>query len=105
MCSSDLYGVLYSSTDNFNLIGYIDSDWAGSVDDRKSKSGYVFHLGSGAVSWASKKQSIVALSTAEAEYVTTTKVACQAVWLIRVLRDLCHENKMAQPFTVTIARQ
>ena len=45
------YGVLYFETDNFKLIGYIESDWAGSVDDRKSTSGYVFHLGSGANSF------------------------------------------------------
>ena len=49
------YGIFYSSSENFNLTGYTDSDWVGSVDDRKSASGYVFHLGSGAISWASKK--------------------------------------------------
>ena len=57
------YGVLFSSADN--LIGYTNSDWAGSVDDRKSTSGYVFHLGLRAISWASKKQPIVDLSTAK----------------------------------------
>ena len=54
------YGVLYSSTDNFKFIGYIDSDWVGSVNARKSTSEYVFHLGSGAISWASKNKPIVA---------------------------------------------
>eukprot|EP00253_Pinus_taeda_P023909 PITA_23909 len=73
--------------------GYTDSDWAGSVDDRKNTSGYVFHLGSGAISWASKKQPVVSLSTTEAEYVATTAATCQAVWLRRVLRDLCHEQE------------
>eukprot|EP00253_Pinus_taeda_P028104 PITA_28104 len=73
--------------------GYTDSDWEGSVDDRKSISGYVFHMGSGAISWASKKQPVVALSTAEAKYVAATAAACQAVWLRRVLRDLCHEKE------------
>eukprot|EP00253_Pinus_taeda_P009659 PITA_09659 len=72
---------------------YTDSDWAGSVDDRKSTSGYVFHMGSGAISWASKKQPVVALSTVEAEYVAATAAACQEVWLRRVLRDLCHEQE------------
>eukprot|EP00253_Pinus_taeda_P035307 PITA_35307 len=52
------------------------SDWAGSVDDRKSTSGYVFHMGSGAIPWASKKQSIIALSRAEAKYVAATAAAC-----------------------------
>eukprot|EP00253_Pinus_taeda_P025797 PITA_25797 len=67
------------------------SDWAGSVDDRKSTSGYVFHMGSGAISWAFKKQPVVSLSAAEAEYVAAIAVTCQAVWLRIVLRDLCHE--------------
>ena len=60
------YGILYSLSENFKLTGYTDSDWVRSVDDRKSTFGYVFHLGSGAISWASKKQLVVALSTAEA---------------------------------------
>eukprot|EP00253_Pinus_taeda_P034613 PITA_34613 len=60
---------------------------------RKSTSGYVFHMGSGAISWASKKQPIVALSTAEAEYVAATATTCKAVWLRRVLRDLCHAQE------------
>eukprot|EP00253_Pinus_taeda_P007670 PITA_07670 len=88
-----LIGILYSSSESFMLTSYTDSDWAGSVDDRKSTSGYVFHMGSGAISWASKKQRVVSLSRADAEYVAATAVACQAVWLRRVLRDLCHEQE------------
>eukprot|EP00253_Pinus_taeda_P019723 PITA_19723 len=61
-------------------------------DDRKSTSGYVFHMSSGAISWASKKQPIVALSTVEAEYVAATSVACQAVWMRRMLRSLGQEQ-------------
>eukprot|EP00253_Pinus_taeda_P030206 PITA_30206 len=60
---------------------------------RKITLGYVFHMRSGAISWASKKQPVVSLSTAEAEYVAATTAACQAVWLRRVLRDLCHEQE------------
>ena len=63
-----------------------------SVDDRKSTSSYVFHMGSGAISWAFKKQSIVALSTAEAEYVAATATTCQEVWMRRMLRSLCQEH-------------
>ena len=50
-------------------------------------------MGSGAISWASKKQPVVALSTTEAEYVAETTAACQAVCLRRVLKDLCHEQE------------
>ena len=46
---------MYSSTEKKELIGYTDSDFAGSLDDQKRTSGYVFHLGSGVIAWASKK--------------------------------------------------
>ena len=49
------FGILYTTSENSDLVGYTDNDWAGSVDDWKSTSGYVFHMGSGAISWASKK--------------------------------------------------
>jgi hypothetical protein len=54
------FEILYASSDNYKLIGYTDSytdsDWGGSMDDRKNTLGYIFHLGSGAISWASKKR-------------------------------------------------
>eukprot|EP00253_Pinus_taeda_P004706 PITA_04706 len=78
------------------ILRYVkDSDWAGSVDDQKSTSTYVFHMGSGAISWASKKQSIVPLPTTEAEYVAATAAACQAVWMRRMLRSLGQEQAKA----------
>eukprot|EP00253_Pinus_taeda_P025349 PITA_25349 len=86
------FGILYNVSEHSDLVGYTDSDWARSVDDQKSTSGYVFHMGLGAISWASKKQSIVALSTAEAEYVAA---ACQAVWMRRMLRSLGQEQAKA----------
>eukprot|EP00253_Pinus_taeda_P018881 PITA_18881 len=82
------FGILYTSSESSDLVGYTDSDWAGSVDDQKSTFGYVFHMGSGAISWDSKKQPIVALSTAEAEYVAATAAVCQAVRMRRTLRSL-----------------
>lgn len=71
-----------------NLHGYCDSDWAGDGDSRKSVSGYCFSLGSGIVSWISKKQPTVALSSTEAEYKAACFAACEAVWLRRILADL-----------------
>jgi len=78
------------------MIGYTDSDWAGSIDDMKSTSGYAFSLGSGIFSWASKKQAIVAQSTAEAEYVVAAEVeyvaaveaTSQAIWLRKIFKDM-----------------
>lgn len=77
------------------LIGYSDSDWAGSLDDRKSTSAYVFTLGSGVISWSSKKQSTVALSSTEVEYVSLTSAACQAIWLRRLLADFLQVQQEA----------
>ena len=64
----------------------MDSDWAGSAIDRKSTSGFLFSMGSGVISWFSRKQSCVALSIAEAEYVIACLASCEAVWL-RKLRS------------------
>eukprot|EP00253_Pinus_taeda_P035427 PITA_35427 len=89
------FGISYTSFESFMLTCYTESDWAGSIDDRKSTSGYVFHMGSGAISWASKKQPIVALFTAEAEYVVATTAVCQAGWMRRMLTSLCQEQENA----------
>ena len=82
------YGLLYTQSSDPTLGGYTDSHWAGSVDDRKSIAGYVFSLGSGAVTWTSKKQQAVALSSTEAEYQGVVKASCEAVWLRRMLADI-----------------
>ncbi|XP_069148053.1 uncharacterized protein [Solanum lycopersicum] len=74
------HGIWYSKVTNFTLTGFTDSDYAGNIDDRKSTSGFLFNLGSGAISWSSKKQEVVALSTSKAEYIAATSAACQAVW-------------------------
>ncbi|XP_026400064.1 uncharacterized protein LOC113295948 [Papaver somniferum] len=73
------HGLFYTSAKTCNLVGYSDSDWAGDVEDRKSTSGFVFHMGSSVVSWSSKKQQVVALSTTEAEYMAAASSASQAV--------------------------
>ncbi|KAJ7980732.1 Retrovirus-related Pol polyprotein from transposon TNT 1-94 [Quillaja saponaria] len=67
----------------------------GDQDDRRSTSGYVFMLGRGAVSWSSKKQSIVTLSTTEVEFVAATAYGCQATWLRRILEDLHFKQEEA----------
>ncbi|CAL2260055.1 unnamed protein product [Prunus armeniaca] len=74
------------------LIGYTDSDYAGDQDDRKSTSCYVFILSSGVVSWSSKKQHVVTLSTTEVEFIAVASSACQVVWLRRILKSLNQEQ-------------
>ena len=55
------HGILYSTSDDFQLVRYIDSDFAGNTEDRRSTYGYASHLGTGVVAWASKKQSVVTI--------------------------------------------
>ena len=66
------YGLDYVRLDGVSLIGYTNSDWAGCAVDRKSTSGCCFSLGLGLVSWFSRKQKSVALSSAEAEYMVSS---------------------------------
>ncbi|RDX96427.1 hypothetical protein CR513_20918, partial [Mucuna pruriens] len=66
------FGLFYTSSNEFKLVGFCDSDFAGDVDDRKSTIAFVFFMGGCAFTWSSKKQVVVTLSTCEAEYVATT---------------------------------
>jgi hypothetical protein len=70
------------------LSGYCDADWAGDLDERKSTTGYAFYVGDGCVSWNSKRQPTVALSTAEAEYMAATQATKEALWLKQLLNEL-----------------
>eukprot|EP00253_Pinus_taeda_P003858 PITA_03858 len=71
-----------------DICGFVDADWAGDLHQRRSTSGYVFNLFGGAVSWMSKKQSVVALSTTEAEYMVATHASKEAVWLQRLCSSM-----------------
>ena len=82
------YGLMYDANQNINLEGYVDSDWAGSAIDRKRNSRCFFSMGLGVISWFSRKQSCVALSTAEAEYVTGCSASCEVVWRRKLLSVL-----------------
>ena len=89
------FGILYTKQKSKNFIAYSDADWAGDLDDRKSTSGYLFQIGGGAVSWRSKKQSSVALSTAEAEYIALASTAQEAVWLRQLTTELGSDSTEA----------
>ncbi|PHT77951.1 hypothetical protein T459_16003 [Capsicum annuum] len=82
------FDIWYSSTNNFILCGYTDSDYEISLDDKQSVLANVFTLDSVVVTWSSKKQATITLSTSEDEYIAATSAACQAIWLRRVLGDL-----------------
>jgi hypothetical protein len=68
---------------DIQLHGFIDSDWAGSADDRRSATWICFNLSFATVSWARKKQKFVALSTVEAKYIATCDAYTEAVWLCK----------------------
>jgi hypothetical protein len=70
------------------ITGYTDFDWAGNLNDHKSTSGYVSKLTGMAVIWSLQKQSLVTQSMTEAEYISCSEVAREAVWLRHLLRDL-----------------
>ncbi|XP_074574593.1 secreted RxLR effector protein 161-like [Curcuma longa] len=80
-------GLWYPRNQNFDLIGYTDSDYAGCKLDRKSTSGGCQFLGSSLVSWSSRKQPCVALSTTEAEYVALGGCVAQLLWMMHTLKD------------------
>jgi hypothetical protein len=81
-------GIFYEAKSQAQVHGYTDADWAGNVSDRRSTNGFMFSFGSGAVSWSSKKQPTVALSSMEVEYRGAAIVACEVVWLQKLLSDL-----------------
>ncbi|XP_057435865.1 secreted RxLR effector protein 161-like [Lotus japonicus] len=85
------FGILFPFQDEkvgLQLVAYSDSDWCGDLVDRKSTMGYIFTFAGAPISWCSKKQSVVALSTCEAEYISTCSAACQALWLHTLLLEL-----------------
>ena len=79
-------GVVYGGSEP--LQGFVDADWAGDVDGRRSTTGFVFTLNGGPIAWASKRQSTVATSTAEAEYVAAAMATKEALWLRKLLSAL-----------------
>jgi hypothetical protein len=81
------FGLWYPRGSTFDLICYSDADWAGCKINRKSTSGTCQFLGRSLVSWASKKQNSVALSTAEAEYIAADHCCAQLLWMRQTLRD------------------
>jgi hypothetical protein len=81
-------GLLYKSSGNLQIECYTDADWAGSLDDRRSTSGYCTFVGGNIVTWRSKKQNVVARSTAEAEYRAMAHGVCEVLWLKILLMEL-----------------
>ena len=91
------FGLWYTQSEDNHVSSYTDCVFVGNLDDWKNTLGYVIHLGTNLISWASKKQPIVSISSAEAEYVAATLASCQAVWLRRLLKDMSQTEKDPTP--------
>ncbi|KZV22697.1 Cysteine-rich RLK (receptor-like protein kinase) 8 [Dorcoceras hygrometricum] len=81
-------GLLFKRCSVRNIEGFTDADWAGSVTDRRSTSGYCIFLWGNLVTWRSKKQNVVARSSAEAELRAVANGVCELLWVRRVLKEL-----------------
>jgi hypothetical protein len=86
--SSPGKGILFTKGHNLDVNGYTDVDWAGSIQDRRSTSGYFTFVGGNLVTWRSKKQEVVARSSAEAEYRGMAKAICELLWIRNLMIDL-----------------
>ncbi|CAH9069280.1 unnamed protein product [Cuscuta europaea] len=81
-------GLVYANRGCDNITAYSDADWAGCPNDRRSTSGYCVLIGGNLISWKSKKQSVVARSSAEAEYRAMALTTCELIWLKQLLSEL-----------------
>ena len=82
------FGLYYVRDHDYRLYGYMDSNWEGSVIDRKRTVGGCYCLGYTIISWFSKKQSSVPLSMAEEQYIATRSASCEAIWLQKLMSGL-----------------
>lgn len=92
---TDELKLTYRMNGNEEVIGYCDADWAGN-EERTSTSGYVFILQDGAISWSSKKQKTVALSTTEAEYMSLSAACQEAIWLKQLIAEVEDKEESIQ---------
>lgn len=86
--SSPGRGIMFTKGDNLSVKGYTDADWAGSIDDRHSTAGYLTFVGGNLVTWRSKKQGVIARSSAEVEYIGMAKGVCELLWIKTLLQEL-----------------
>jgi hypothetical protein len=82
------YALTIGGGDDLTLRGFVDADWAGCLETRRSTTGFVFVLNGSAVVWSAKRQPTVACSTVEAEYVAVSEASREAMWLRNLLQEL-----------------
>ncbi|KAG2864192.1 hypothetical protein PC114_g28083 [Phytophthora cactorum] len=91
------HGICFKPGNKIDFRGYSDADWAGDLADRKSTSGYTFMLMGAPVSWGSKKQSSVSLSTSEAEYIALSLAIQEGKWIHRLLCEILTAANETRP--------
>ena len=84
------FGLLFTR-DYSELIGFSDADYAADLDTRRSTTGYVFMMSGGCVTWCSRRQATVSVSTTEAEFIAASEASKEAIWLRKLLSDIGHE--------------
>ena len=87
------FGLYYSVSNDYKLVGYSDNDWSREMDDCKTTTSFVFYMGGTTFTWVSKKQLIVTLSTCEAEYVAVTSCVCYEIWFQNLLKEMSVPQK------------
>ena len=92
--------LVYGGDEELVVKGYVDASFDTDSDDSKSQTGFVFILSGGAVSWCSSKQSVVAGSTCEAEYIDVPKAVRQGVWMKEFISDLGVMPSVSDPMTI-----
>ena len=90
----------YRRSDHLEVIGYSDSNYAGCVDSRKSTYGYLFLLAGGTVSWKCGKQSIIATSTMEAEFVACFEATIHTLWMRKFISGLGIVDSIDRPLRI-----
>lgn len=91
------FEICYRKTTGQNLRAYADADWAGSCDDRRSYTGFTFELAGGPITWESRKQQTVALSSTEAEYMALSSACKEVVYIRSFLREIGYNELVNKP--------
>jgi len=100
LLNTENLGILYQGHDISDIKGFSDADYAGDVETRRSTTGYLFTLAGGAITWASKRQTTVSLSTTESEYISASTAIKKSTWLNRFLTELGFRRKRSMTLCV-----